>query len=186
MKLVIDIISRNKKNFDYDNWYVLHTFTGLEYKVKNTIQSLFGDSFLLYLPARELIHTIKGKSEKKILPLFPGYIFIYKKIDKLLNEMKRFHLNDFIKPLLCNDKFAKVYDHEMKFLIELTGIDGMLKTSEGIIQEDKSVKITNGPLKDLTGQIVYIDKRKKKAKVKMSMLNQEVEVTVGLEILNIV
>ena len=100
--------------------------------------------------------------------------------------MKRFHLNDFIKPLLCNDKFAKVYEHEMKFLIELTGIDGMLKTSEGIIQEDKSVKITNGPLKDLTGQIVYIDKRKKKAKVKMSMLNQEIEVTVGLEILNIV
>ncbi len=79
--------------------------------------------------------------------------------------------------------YAMVQEHEMKFLMNMTGPTGLVKSSCAVLEEDDALVITSGPLKDLTGKIVYVDKRKRKAKIELSLLNKTIGVILGLEIL---
>ncbi|OPL14041.1 MAG: hypothetical protein AVO34_05935 [Firmicutes bacterium ML8_F2] len=60
----------------FRDWYVISTCSGSEEKIKSSIEQLFGDKYALYLPRRELWHTINGKSKKIVRALFPGYILM--------------------------------------------------------------------------------------------------------------
>ncbi len=71
----------------------------------------------------------------------------------------------------------------MAFLIELAGETGLVETSRALVTEDKAVTIIAGPLKNFTGRILYINRRKQKARIMVEMLNRQVPVPLGLEIL---
>lgn len=168
---------------DYRNWYVLSTMPGAEWKIKQNIENIFKDRFDLYLPCRELLHTANGDFHKVRMPMFPGYLFIYNKIEEFAQDIRHSHINNCVYPLLNDYRFAMVCEHEMEFLMTMTGVEGVVKVSEGVIDENKRVKIINGPLKNLTGNILFINKRKRKAKIQIQMMNRDVQVTLGFEIL---
>ena len=71
----------------------------------------------------------------------------------------------------------------MAFLLELAGVKGLVKISQAMVAEDNTVIIIDGPLKRVTGQILYINRRKRKARIMVEMLNRQVPVTLGLDIL---
>ncbi|MGD9824695.1 hypothetical protein [Desulfobacter sp.] len=60
----------------------------------------------------------------------------------------------------------------------------MIELSKGIIMEDEEVQIIQGPLKQLKGRILFIDKRKNKAKVRIEFMNRLLDVSLGVEILS--
>lgn len=168
---------------DYRNWYALSTISGSEQKIKKSIENLFKDRFNLYLPCRELLHTTNGRSHKVIMPMFPGYLFIYKEVEEFFSEIRHSCLNHHVHPILYGFRFVAVRAHEMEFLMKLTGPEGLVKITECVMDENEMVKIVRGPLKDLTGRILFINKRKKKAKIRIELLNRDVEVSLGFEIL---
>lgn len=71
----------------------------------------------------------------------------------------------------------------MAILLELAGVKGVVKTSQATVAEDNTVVIIAGPLKNFTGRILYINRRKRKARIMVEMLNRQVPVTLGLDIL---
>ena len=168
---------------DYRNWYVLTTIPGTEWKTKKAIQSIFHDNFDLYLPCRELVHMNGGRFRKVIMPMFPGYLFLHNKIEIFARKIRHSHINSCGYPLLCDDGFARVNENEMEFLMRMTGAEGIVSVSKGVIDEKKKVKIIKGPLKELTGKILFVNKRKQKAKILIRMMNREVQVSLGFEIL---
>jgi transcriptional antiterminator NusG len=163
---------------------VLSTYSGSEWKIKRSLEELFGDRYDLYLPCRELFHAVNGDYRRVIRPLFPGYIFIYKEIEDLLLHIRNYRIGNRLHPVRHNYAPAMVGKDEMEFLMQMTGPDGLVKISEGIINENCTVEIISGPLKNLTGRILFINKRKKKAKIRINMLNREVQLTLGLDVLN--
>lgn len=167
---------------DYRNWYVLSTICGSERKIKEDIEILFKDRFHLYLPSRELLHTTGGDVHRVVMPMFPGYLFIHRKIEMFIRDIRHSHLTEYVYPILIDHKFAMVHENEMKFLMRLTDPDGLVRISEGMIDENQMVKIIRGPLKNLTGRILFYNKRKKKVKIKVEMLNQEVTLTLGFDL----
>lgn len=164
------------------NWYALYTMTGNEKPLFNKIKSLYGNYFNLYLPTREVTHTIRGNEMNVQIPLFPGYLFVHENIEELVHEMGCCCFEKFSKPVSANGKYLKVSKREMKRLFDIGGESGVVSISKGYIDENSMVNITNGPLKNFKGEILFINRRKKKAKVRVEMLSRMVEVSLGLEL----
>lgn len=169
---------------DCNNWYVLSTMPGIERKLKNSIKALVGDIVTVYLPRRELWYRVNGKFQIVTKPFFPGYVFVYKKLEYLLIKSRYSSLERYLHPVCYNDTFAMVEEKEMSFIIGLAGINGIVKASQATISNnDQAITIVSGPLKNITARLLYINKRKRKARIIVDMLNKQVAVTVGLEVL---
>jgi transcriptional antiterminator NusG len=61
-------------------WYVIHTYSGFERKVKLNIEEQFGRSSLgekfgeVIIPTEEVVEVRKGKKKVSSRKFFPGYI----------------------------------------------------------------------------------------------------------------
>nr|WP_083927942.1 transcription termination/antitermination NusG family protein [Desulfobacter curvatus] len=168
---------------DFENWYAIQTMSGCEKRLIATLQVLL-KRIQLYLPARKVIHQIKGEQNIIELPLFPGYIFVYKSISESLDALEKANSMIAFNPVMANGKFLEANKNEMRFLFEVTGGDGVIELSKGIVMENEEVLIIEGPLRQLKGRILFIDKRKNKAKVRIKFMNRLLDVSLGLEILS--
>ncbi|WP_320040644.1 transcription termination/antitermination NusG family protein [uncultured Desulfobacter sp.] len=168
---------------DFENWYAIQTMSGCEKRLVTTLQVLL-KRIQLYLPARKVIHQIKGEQNIIELPLFPGYIFVYKSISESLDALEKANSMIAFNPVMANGKYLEANKNEMRFLFEVTGGDGVIELSKGIVMENEEVLILEGPLKQLKGKILFIDKRKNKAKVRIKFMNRLLDVSLGLEILS--
>ena len=168
---------------DYRNWYAIQTMSGCEKKLVSTLQILL-KKIQLYLPTRKVIHQLKGIQHVMELPLFPGYIFVYRSISESLDALYEVNSRIVFKPVMANGKYLEANKNEMKFLFEVTGGSGVIELSKGIVMENEGVMIIQGPLKQLKGKILFIDKRKNKAKVRIEFMNRLLDVSLGLEILS--
>ncbi len=157
--------------------------SGCEKRLIATLQVLL-KRIQLYLPARKVIHQIKGEQNIIELPLFPGYIFVYKSISESLDALEKANSMIAFNPVMANGKFLEANKNEMRFLFEVTGGDGVIELSKGIVMENEEVLIIEGPLRQLKGRILFIDKRKNKAKVRIKFMNRLLDVSLGLEILS--
>ncbi len=169
---------------DFENWYVLSTQSGKELKIKKDIENLTNSRYNLYVPCRELFYRFKGVYQKVVRPLFPGYIFIHREIESIQTIIQNSHLKDQLNPLLFDRRFAMVKKPEMALLLKIAGPAGLIKTSIATLCKDQTVVIESGPLKDLAGRILYIDKRKRKAMIQVELLDRSMRVAVGLEVVN--
>lgn len=82
-----------------------------------------------------------------------------------------------------NKRPSTVHPDEMRFLLHNTGDTGMFPLSQGWLKKDGKVKIIRGPLENHEGSIVFVNRKKQKAKVKIFLFNRDMEVSLGLEIL---
>jgi transcriptional antiterminator NusG len=179
-----DSLSASITAIDFANWYVLSTRSGKETEIEKEIGNLTNHQYTLFVPRRELFHSFNGVQRKVIRPLFPGYIFVYKEIEAILKILRNSPLNGRLHPILFDHTLATVRETEMELLMKITGPTGLVKTSQGILFKDHTVVINSGPLKDLSGSILYINKRKRKAMLQVQLLNRCVRVAVGVEVLN--
>jgi transcriptional antiterminator NusG len=168
---------------DFQNWYAIQTMSGCEKRLVATLQILL-KRIRLYLPTRKVIHQLKGEQSIVELPLFPGYIFVYKSISESLDALEKANSMIVFNPVMANGEYLEANKNEMKFLFEVTGGNGVIELSKGIVKENDKVLIIEGPLKQLKGEILFIDKRKNKAKVRIKFMNRFLDVSLGLEILS--
>jgi transcription termination/antitermination protein NusG len=99
-----------------------------------------------------------------ISSLFPGYIFIQEKIIDVLNILKQYLRDEFIRPIKFGNELAKVSTDEMKLLLLNSNYEGKIPLSYGYKNGD-SIVIMEGPLKNIQGKILFFNEKKKKAKV---------------------
>jgi transcription antitermination factor NusG len=129
-------------------------------------------------------------------PLFPSYLFVHKKADKVVEIIKRNFADEFIRPLCFKEKERKckvcfqetspcmVAEHEMDFFLSAADTTGVISLSCGI-QKENEIKIVNGPLKYLNNKIIWINQKKKKACVEVELFKQKMKVNLGFEMLDV-
>ncbi len=163
-------------------WFVIQVTPGKEDLIGDSLRKLSGSPLTLIVFKRELMHTIKKKPVKIREPLFPGYIFIHRNVNEVI-AIKNTQLKEhFIHPVSFSGKIAEVCEDEMELLMNNSDRNGLFLLSVGI-RNGETVEFVRGSLKNVQGRILWVDNKKKKAKVELSLFRRKIVVSLGFDVL---
>jgi transcription antitermination factor NusG len=81
---------------------------------------------------------------------------------------------------LSHPKFLNNNDIEIIDLITKSGICHY----SNVLKDNTRIKVISGPLKEIEGKIIKVDRRNQKAMVELPLLNSIVKVSLGFEYIN--
>lgn len=167
-------------------WYVLHTYSGYENKVKKNLETrietmgLENNVFGIEIPT-ETVTEIKEsgrrvENEKKV---FPGYVLVRMEMDDRSWATVRntpgvtgFVGSQGNPAPLTRDEFNKI--------MKRTSTSAPKKTTSSF-EVGQSVKVTNGPLADFDGTISEVSVETGKVKVMVSIFGRETPVELSFD-----
>lgn len=136
-----------------------------------------------YWPRRELLIRKQGRRTVKFQPLFAGYVFLVSEtIDKPLQFFLRRQAG-FVRFLRDNRNIEPLPGEERRWIKRLVSLGENIGRSEVYFMPDQKIRVLSGPLMGMEGSIVKVDRRKKRAKVKLSLYENSFLIDFGLEIL---
>lgn len=156
-------------------WYVVHTYSGYENKVKTDLEKTIKNReledffFSIVVPMEEQIEIKDGKRKTNLKKVFPGYVLI--------------------KMIVTEESWYIVRNTRGVTGFVGSGTDPIPLTNEEIrnmgfettvvnvnYNVNDSVRIVNGPLAKFVGTVQEINKEKNKVKVLVSMFGRETPV----------
>lgn len=158
-------------------WYVVHTYSGHENKVAITLKqrveaSGFHDQICeILVPTQEKIVINEGKKKKVDEQLFPGYILV-----KMVMSDDVWHL---VRSTTGVTGFVgagttptPLPEAEVKSILKFMKMEA--PKFEAKFKAGDSVKIVDGPFKDLLGKVEEVLDDQGKVKVLLSVFGREV------------
>ena len=157
------------------NWYVVHTYSGYENKVKANIDKTIENRHLedqileVRVPMEDVVELKNGEKKQVQRKMFPGYVLIH------------MVMNDDTWYVVRNTTGVTGFVGSGTDPIPLTDEEiramGFEESSINVDYDiNDSVQILNGPFKDSIGTVQKIDKEKHKVKVLISMFGRETPV----------
>ena len=162
--------------------YVIQVTTGRETQCRQFLMKsgVFPEKSLSF-PRRKLMIRRQGKVSEKEAPLFPGYLF-YKTDDVHPDQLKAVRETPGVYCFLKNDgllsPLCKEEEEQLNCFMRTGEIAGI---SEIDLHENNTITVVKGPLKGQEGLIVKLDKRKKRAKVRLSLYKEAFLVDFGFD-----
>jgi transcriptional antiterminator NusG len=162
-------------------WYVVHTLTGKENKVKQSIERMAEARHLVPLLGRILvpteteIRTTSGKRREVKHKLYPGYVLV--QMD-MTDEMRHLiqqtaGVTHFVS---SSSVPVPLKDHEVNAILRTVGEESAKpKAAWGINQ---SVRVTEGPFAEFSGKITEVNTERETVKVLISIFGRETPVEV--------
>lgn len=163
-------------------WYVLHTYSGYEMMVKDSLEKLIENNnlkdniFDLKIPMEQTIEEKNGKRKVVERKLFPCYVFI-----KMIYSNQVWYL-------VTNTRGVTGFVGPDSKPVALTPaeVDMMLSTQQNSVEFGiaigEEVRILSGPLENFTGVVEDVDTVRQKLTVKVKMfLGREMPVEVDLQ-----
>ena len=164
-------------------WYAVWVQTGKEELTRKVCDRVLADKQVYeecFLPKYEKPWKENGIWIKKQEVLFPGYLFfITEKPAELRMELKG--IPEFAAVLGDDEGPISLYQEEVDFLQKHINRDRVFEVSIGEMIGKKLV-VTEGPLKDLEGKVVHVDRHKRQAVLEIEFFGRTVKMKVGLEI----
>lgn len=160
-------------------WYVLHTYSGYENKVKKTIESrieaydLNDRVYEIVVPTQEEIEIKNGQRHNVQKKVFPGYVLVRMNIDEETWYQLRNTpgVTGFIS---INNKPVPLGEEEARGILKgMTAEAPKIAVSFAL---GDTVRIIDGPFADFRGQIDDINYEKGKIKVLVSFFGRETPV----------
>ena len=160
-------------------WYVLHTYSGYENKVKRSIEHRvealdLGDRvYEVVVPTQDEIEIRSGQRHTVQRKVFPGYVLVRMEMDDetwyaLRNTPG---VTGFVN---VNNKPVPLAETEVQAILKgMTAEAPKVKVS---FQVGDTVRITDGPFADFRGEIDEINQEKGKIKVLVSFFGRETPV----------
>ncbi len=166
----------SQKDYDMNpRWYVVHTYSGYENKIKTDLEKTIKNReledyfFDIIVPMEEQIEIKDGKKKTNLKKVFPGYVLI-----KMIVTEETWYIvrntrgvTGFVgsgtDPIpLTDEEIRKMGFEDIPVNIDYTIND--------------NVQILGGPLNGYTGVVQEINKEKSKVKVLVSMFGRETPV----------
>ena len=156
-------------------------FLQLAEKTLYTLETAHGG--ILLLPRRTLTTRRRGKTKNRLLPIYPGYIFY--RSDNLDAEIFRAfrRVPGFCRYLGYGGKPEPLTGEDEKLLLHFLSFGEVVETSRVYFDTDDKIRVVSGPMSNLEGRIVKVDKRKRRAKVSLSLYENSFLVDFGFELL---
>ena len=163
---------------DYDmvaRWYVVHTYSGYENKVKTDLEKTIKNReledffFDIIVPMEEQIEIKDGKRKANLKKVFPGYVLV-----KMIVTEETWYIvrntrgvTGFVGSGTDPIPLTEEEIRKMGFEVKEVNVDYSV---------NDSVKILDGALRDFIGTVTEINKEKHKVKVLVSMFGRETPV----------
>jgi transcriptional antiterminator NusG len=160
-------------------WYVLHTYSGYENKVKKSIESrvesldLGQRVYEIVVPTQEEIEIRSGQRHTVQRKVFPGYVLVRMELDDetwyaLRNTPG---VTGFVS---INNKPVPLGEREVQAI--MTGMTAEAPKVKISFQLGDTVRIVDGPFADFRGEIDEINQEKGKIRVLVSFFGRETPV----------
>ncbi len=157
-------------------WYVVHTLTGKENKVKASIEKMAEAKDLSHLLGRILVPTeteirsAGGQRREVKRKLYPGYVLI--EVDAS-DEMRQLitQTNGVTHFVGSSDQPVPLRPEEVRQLLEVVGEES--RRPKAVWAIDQSVRVTEGPFGEFTGRIVEVNPERETRKVLISIFGRE-------------
>jgi transcription termination/antitermination protein NusG len=169
-------------------WYAVHTYSGQEAKVMETIQDMvasgdLGDSVgQVLMPTQDVVQVKNGKKIKTTRKFFPSYILVEMELTK---EAMHFVKNiGGVTGFVGGKAPAPLRKEEVRRILGQTEKTPAGAISEVPYQIGDAVKITEGPFKDFDGVVDEIHPEKGKIKVMVSVFGRQTPVEVDFTHVN--
>jgi transcriptional antiterminator NusG len=159
------------------NWYVVHTYSGYENKVKANLEKIVDNNPYLsdyiediVVPMEEQIEIKDGKKKVTLKKVFPGYVLI----KMIINDESWYVVRNirgvtgFVGP---GSKPVPLSDEEIMAM----GVE-QFETTIVDFEVGDSVRVIDGPLESFIGTVEEISLDKKKVRVSVSMFGRETPV----------
>jgi transcriptional antiterminator NusG len=158
-------------------WYVVHTFSGYEQKVKAALEERvrsmgkaeqFGE---VLVPVEKVMELVKGKKKTSSRKFFPGYILVQMELDDetwhVVKETPK--VTGFVggstHPPPVSDEEVKAITQQME--------EGAIKPKPRVLfSVGESVKVVDGPFVDFNGIVEEVRPEKGKLRVLISIFGR--------------
>ena len=172
-------LTLNEAQHPKSKWYVLHTYSGHEGRVTETliqrIQTLGLENrvFEILIPTQEKIQISSGKKSNVTEKIFPGYLMIRLILDDdtWLAIRTTQGITGFVG---MGNKPSPISAAEVKTIQKFMTIS--TPKFKKTFSKGEAVKITDGPFSDLLGTVNDIDDERGKVKVLVSIFGRETPV----------
>lgn len=168
-------------------WYVLHTYSGYENKVKKNLESrietmgLENNVFGIEIPTEMVTEIKEGgrrvESEKKV---FPGYVLVRMELDDRSWAAVRntpgvtgFVGSQGNPEALTRDEYNKIMKRSNRGTAP--------KKTSTVLEPGQAVKVTSGPLAEFDGTVAEVSPENGKVKVLVSIFGRETPVELSFD-----
>ncbi|HOO96670.1 MAG TPA: transcription termination/antitermination protein NusG [Caldisericia bacterium] len=160
-------------------WYILHTYSGYENKVKinlhQRVQSMNMEDliFRIEVPVDYQVKLKDGK--RQILPekVYPGYVLV----EMIMTDQSWYVVRNtpgVIGFVGSGGKPLPLVDLEVEQMLERVGLEEAKATLNFKVGD--SIRVVGGPFNEMIGIVESINEEKEKAKVRLSMFGREMPV----------
>ena len=178
-------------------WYVVHTYSGYENKVKNDLEHRIETYGLenvvvdIKIPTEEVTEIKDGdKRETKESMVFPGYVLVRMEMDDNSWSVVRNTpgVTGFVgidgKPApLSREEFNKIMRRSNPRGAAAAATPHRTATN---LEPGMSVRVINGPLADFDGQISEVNAEAGKVKVMLMIFGRETSVELTLDQVSVI
>jgi transcriptional antiterminator NusG len=163
-------------------FFVLQVRTGGEEKYRRQAEKVLapGRGELLW-PRRSLRVRRAGVWREKVAPIFPGYLFLQAEHlgSELFRELKS--LPGFTRFLRDNSDVEPLGERDLAILKHFLSFGEVVHPSRVRFDADRRIQVLDGPLKALEGRIVRVDRRKRRARVRLELYQNSFLIDFGFE-----
>lgn len=160
-------------------WYVVHTYSGHEQKVADTLKQRVEAAGLkdqipeVLVPTQEKIVIDAGKKKTIRERIFPGYVMVKMIVSNEIWGLVR-NTTGVTGFVGARARPTPLPDHEVEAILKFTKMEA--PKFEMRFKEGETVKIIDGPFMDFLGKVDEIDEEKGKVKVLVSVFGRETPV----------
>ena len=160
-------------------WYVVHTYSGREVKVAETLKqraqtlNLDDQIIKILIPTKEKIQIRKGKRKNVKEKIFPGYMLVNMIMsdEAWLAVRTTQGVTGFVG---ASSKPTPIATHEVEAILKYSQQATPQYKAEFV--EGQAVKITDGPFTEFLGTVQTIDESKGQVEVLISIFGRETPV----------
>lgn len=169
--------------------YCLYCKTGSEeklvYLLKKDMRDYLNMELDVIFPTRIMNQRKRGVWKKVVQPLLPGYMFLYLPDEVPFPIFIIKQERDAYKVLRYSDGSLELKDADLQYANWVYNHGGLLKPSTVVYKEGNLVKVLDGPLKDMEGKIVKLDRHHKRVVVGFMFAGKERRVNLSVEVIDL-
>jgi transcriptional antiterminator NusG len=162
-------------------WYVVHTLTGKENKVKASIEKMAEAQHLtpalgrILVPTETEIRSAAGKRREIKKKLYPGYVLVQMDMSDEMRHLiqQTAGVTHFVS---SSSVPVPLKDSEVNEILHTVGEEAQKPKTVWTINQ--SVRVTEGPFAEFSGKITEVNAERETVKVLISIFGRETPVEV--------
>ncbi len=164
-------------------WYIIHTYSGYENRVKETLEKRIKAFGLeekitqILIPTEKVVEVKKGKRVESVKKFFPGYILIQMEMDDHLWHFVR--NTPKVTGFVGGKKPKPLTDKEVEEILSQVKTSREKPKAEIKFAPNDKVKIIDGPFKNFIGTVEEVNADKGTVRVMVTIFGRSTPVELG-------